>query len=222
MRCCCAKGALLRMAGAVFAAVLVVSACGGASGTSADRSPAGGVTVTSTVTATASPSLSVASSPTPTSSSSSPSPGETSYYLADFNPVQTYGINVDSTPHTVNGVTYDHSVAWSPGFSGNPYWAEWDLSRQCTWLTSPGVGLADDAPSGATANFSVQTDGSSRWQKTISLGQSDSLKVSIKGALRLRLTVADVQNSVGGSYATWGDAEVWCSAQPPNSNSSSS
>src|SRR5207248_1779797 len=105
-----------------------------------------------------------------------------------------------------------------PGSAGIRIGAEWDLSRQCTWLTSPGVGLADNAPSGATAIFYVQTDGSYRWQKTISLGQSDSLKVSIKGALRLRLTVKDVQNSVGGSYATWGDAEVWCSSEPPNSN----
>jgi hypothetical protein len=172
------------------------------------------VTVTATITATASPSPSVTSSSLPSV------PGETSYYLADFNPVQTYGINVDTTPHTVNGVTYDHPVAWSPGFSGNPYWAEWDLSRQCTWLTSPGVGLADDAPSDATAIFYVQTDGTYEWQKTISLGQSDSLKVSIKGALRLRLTVRDVQNSTGNSYATWGDAEVWCSAEPPNNTNS--
>ena len=217
MRCCCANGALLRITGAAFATVLAVSACGGTSGTNAGTSPAARATVT--VTATASPNPSVTSSPAPASSPSPSSPAGTSYYLADFSPVQGHGINVDSTPHTVNGVTYDHPVAWSPGFSGDPYWAEWNLSRQCTWLTSPGVGLADDAPSGATATFYVQADGSYRWQKTISLGQSDGLKVSIKGALRLRLTVADVQNSVGNSYATWGDAEIWCSSQPPNKNS---
>jgi hypothetical protein len=219
MRCYCSKAELLRMtsAGTVFATVLAVSACGGASGTNAGSSPAPRVAVTVTVTATASPSPSVTSSLAPTSSPSPSSPSEAAYYLADFNPVQGYGINVDTTPHTVNGITYDHPVAWSPGFSGDPYWAEWDLSRQCTWLTSPGVGLADDAPSGATAIFYVQADGAYRWQKTISLGQSDSLKVSIKGALRLRLTVRDVQNSVGNSYATWGDAEVWCSSEPPNS-----
>ena len=219
MRCCCAKGALLRSTGGVFAVVLAVSACGAANGTNASRSPAPRVTVTVTVTATAAPSPSPSS---PSASSSSPSAGGatsadgTPYYLANFNPVQTYGINVDSTPHTVNGITYDHPVAWS---SGSPYWAEWDLSRKCTLLTAPGVGLADDAPSGATAIFSVEADGAYRWQKTISLGQSDSLKVSIKGALRLRLSVTDVQNSGGNSYATWGDAKVWCSAEPPNSNS---
>jgi hypothetical protein len=223
MRGSYAKGALLRMTGATVATVLAVSACGSANG--ANGGATARATVTATVTATASPSPSVTSSPLPTSSPSptsslSPSStGQTAYYLADFNPVQAYGINVDTTPHTVNGVTYDHPVAWSPGFSGNPYWAEWDLSRQCTWLTSPGVGLADNVPSSATAIFYVQTDGSYRWQKTISLGQSDSLRVSIKGALRLRLTVRDVQNSIGDSYATWGDAEVWCSAEPPNSNS---
>jgi hypothetical protein len=219
MRCSCTNGALLRMTGAAFATVLAVSACGGANGANAGAAAPATVTVTATVTATASSSPSDTSSPSLTSSPSPSSPAGTSYYLADFNPVQTYGINVDSTPHTVNGATYDHPVAWSPGFSGNPYWAEWDLSRQCTWLTSPGVGLADDAPSGATAIFYVQSDGSYRWQKTISLGQSDSLKVSIKGVLRLRLTVRDVQNSVGDSYATWGDLEVWCSSEPPNSNS---
>lgn len=215
MRCCYAKGALLHMTGAAFAVVLAVSACGGASGTNADRSPAARV-VTTTVTVTVTAAASPASSPSPASLSPS-SPTGTAYYLADFSPVQTYGINVDTTSHTVNGITYDHPVAWSPGFSGNPYWAEWDLSRRCTWLTSPGVGLADDAPSGATAIFYVQTDGSYRWQKTISLGQSDSLKISIKGALRLRLSMTDVQNSTGGSYGTWGDAQVWCSSEPPNS-----
>ncbi|HEU5386712.1 MAG TPA: NPCBM/NEW2 domain-containing protein [Streptosporangiaceae bacterium] len=209
------RSALLRMTSAAFAAVLALSGCGGANGANAGRSPAARVTVTATVTATAAPSPSA-------TSSSSPSSGETSYYLADFNPVQGHGINVDTTPHTVNGVTYDHSVAWSPGFSGDPYWAEWDLSRQCTGLTVRGIGLADNAPSDATALFSVQTDGSYKWQKTIHLGQSDSLNISVEGALRLRLTVRDVQDSVGNSYATWGDAQVLCSAEPPNSTSGNS
>jgi NPCBM/NEW2 domain len=183
-----------------------------------------GCTRTVTVVSTASPSSAAPvssqspASPALTSSPSPPAGTETPYYLADFNPVQGHGINVDTSPQTVNGIAYDHPVSWSPGFSGDPYWAEWDLSRECTMLTSPGVGLADNAQDGATAIFYVQTDGTYKWQKTISLGQSDSLKISIKGALRLRLTVKDVQNSVG-SAATWGDAQIWCSAEPPNSNS---
>jgi hypothetical protein len=156
----------------------------------------------------------VGSSPSPSS------PTEVGYYLADFNAVQTYGINVDSTPRKVNGIMYNHPVAWaaSPG-AGNPYWAEWDLSRQCAWLTSPGVGISDEAPSGSQYIFYVQTDGSYKWQKTISLGQSDSIKVSITGALRLRLSVAGLQNGGYGSLATWGDVQVWCSSEPPNRNS---
>lgn len=216
MRCSRARGAFLRVTGAAFATALGVAACAGTGGTTTVSSPAVRVTVTVTATASANPAASP--SPSTTSSPSPSSAAEGTYYLAAFNPVQTYGINVDTSAHTVNGVTYDHPVAWSPGFSGNPYWAEWDLSRQCNSLTVSGVGLADDAPSGATATFSVQTDGSYRWQKTISLGQSDSLKISVAGTLRLRLTVTDVQNSVGSS-ATWGDAEVSCSAEPPNSNS---
>jgi NPCBM/NEW2 domain len=219
----------------VFTAISIISACGGGS-TSSSAGSVGNPAATagasgsfgSASAGSESPSAPGSGSPSapgsgsPSASSPAPSSPGTSYYLADFNPVQTYGINVDSTPHTVNGVTYDHPVAWSPGFSGNPYWAEWDLSRQCTWLTSPGVGLADDAPSGATALFYVQTDGSYKWQKTIRLGQSDSLKLSIKGALRLRLTVTDVQDSVGNSYATWGDAQILCSSQPPNSTNGNS
>ena len=207
-------------ASSAFATVLALSACGGASGTSAGQSPAPRATITVTATVTATPSV--------TSSDLSASPGDTSssggasYYLADFNPVQGHGVNVDSSPHTVNGVTYDHAVAWSPGFGGDPYWEEWDLSRQCTWLTSPGVGLADNAPSDATAIFSVQADGVYKWQKTIRLGQSDSLRISVKGALRVRLTVKDVQDSIGMSYATWGDAQISCSAQPPNSTNGNS
>jgi hypothetical protein len=220
---CWAWGTFSRRASAAFAAVLILSACGGASGTTASQSAAARVTVTATVTATASPSSSATS---PASSGSpgdlSSSAGEASYYLADFNPVQGHGVNVDSSPHTVNGVTYDHPVSWSPGFGGDPYWEEWDLSRQCTWLISPGVGLEDNAPSDAAAIFSVQADGAYKWQKTIHLGQSYSLKVSVKGALRLRLTVKDVQDSTGMSYATWGDAQVLCSAQPPNSTNGNS
>jgi hypothetical protein len=204
-----------RIAGAAFATVLTLSACGGGNGASPAAHVTVTVTATDTVTATTSPSPSVTSSPTSSS-------GETSYYLADFNPVQGHGINVDTSPHTVNGVTYDHPVAWSPGFSGDPYWAEWDLSRQCTSLTVSGVGLADNAPSDAAAIFSVQADGSYKWQKTIHLGQADSLKLSVKGALRLRLTVRDVQDSTGNSYATWGDAQISCSAEPPNSTNGNS
>ena len=93
---------------------------------------------------------------------------------------------------------YDHPVAWaaSPG-ADDPWWAEWDLSRNCTWLTSPGVGISDEAPSGSRYIFYVLTDGSYKWQKAISLGHSDGLKVSIKGALRLRLSAAALQNAYG-------------------------
>src|SRR5450432_3490526 len=73
--------ALVRMTGATFATVLALSACGGASGTNAARSPEPRVTVTVTTTVTATPSP----SPSVTSSPLVPSPGEASYYLADFN-----------------------------------------------------------------------------------------------------------------------------------------
>lgn len=160
------------------------------------------------------------SAPPVTSSPSPSSPAEVGYYLADFNTVQTYGINVDSTPRKVNGIMYDHPVAWyASGIASDPNWAEWDLSRQCTWLTSPSVGISDEAPSGSQYIFYVQTDGSNQWQKTISLGQSDSIKVSIRGALRLRLSVAGLQNGYSGPYATWGDAKVWCSSEPPSRKS---
>jgi hypothetical protein len=121
--------------------------------------------------AAGSPSSSPPSSSPPSSSPTS-SPAGAGYYLADFNTVQTYGINVDSTPRQVNGVMYDHPVAWaaSPG-ADDPWWAEWDLSRNCTWLTSSGVGISDEAPSGSRYVFYVLTDGSYKWQKTISLGR---------------------------------------------------
>lgn len=165
------------------------------------------------------PSFSV-SKPPVTSPPSPSSATEVGYYLADLNTVQTYGINADSTPRKVNGIMYNHPVEWaaSPG-AGDPYWAEWDLSRTCTWLTSPGVGISDEAPSGSQYIFYVQTDGSYRWQKTISLGQSEGIKVSVNGALRLRLSVAGLQNGGYGPLATWGDAKVWCSSEPPNTKS---
>lgn len=230
VRHCCTEKTLLRMTGGAFATVLAVSACGGASSTNAGHGASPQVTTAAPTTAPAtapaspSPTAVTASSPSPSVSDTAAATG-TWYYLADFNPVQTYGINVDSTAHTVNGITYNHPVAWSAGFSTqDPYWAEWDLSRQCTELKSPGVGIEDNAPSGASALFTVQTDGAYKWQKTISLGHSKSLDLSINGTLRLRLSAGSVQNAsaVGDSYATWGDAQVLCSAEPPDSNSGNS
>lgn len=115
---------------------------------------------------------------------------------------------------------YNHPVAWYASVSADdPYWAEWDLSRNCTWLTSPGVGISDEAPSGSRYIFYVLADGSEKWQKTIGLAQSHDVKVSIKGALRLRISVAGLKNGYWGPYATWGDAKVSCSSEPPNRKS---
>jgi NPCBM/NEW2 domain len=212
------------LAGCLILGSLMLAACSSTSKStsafprsSTSASPTGSPGSPSTSIGTPSSS---ASTPPVTSSPSPSSPTEVGYYLADFNTVQTYGINVDSTPRKVNGIMYNHPVAWaaSPG-AGDPYWAEWDLSRSCTWLTSPGVGISDEAPSGSQYTFYIQTDGSYKWQKTISLGQSDSIKVSIKGALRLRLSAAGLQNGGYGPLATWGDAQVWCSSEPPNRKS---
>lgn len=201
---------------------LVTAAC------STAKNNAGSPSVTSSAPSSSAPSSSAPSSSAPSSSappssaapSSSPpsSSGLVGFYLADFNPVQGYGINVDTTPQHVNGVAYNHPVSWSASFNaGDPYWAEWDLSRKCTWLTSPGVGVSDEAPSGSADTFYVQADGAYKWQKTISLGSSDALKVSIKGALRLRLSVAGQQN--GGGTGVWGDARIWCTSAPLNMKS---
>ena len=181
--------------------------------------PSAGPSSGPTPPSTTNPGVSV---PPPTSSVPPPSPGsaspaEVEYNLADFNTVGTYGINVDSTPRSVNGNLYNHPVAWSASISADdPYWAEWNLSRNCSRLTIPAVGIADEAPSGSRYVFYVQTDGANKWEKAINLGQSYPVDVSIAGALRLRLSVAGLEKGYEGPFATWGDAKVSCSSEPSN------
>ena len=117
------------------------------------------------------------------------------HYLSDYDPVQTYGINVDTTPRKVNGVMYYHPVAWAAGTADKPYWAEWDVSRGCESLEASAVGIADEAPSGSQYVFSALRDGSDTWHQSISIGQGDPVRISIQGALRLRLSVAGLKSS---------------------------
>jgi hypothetical protein len=153
---------------------------------------------------------------TPTPTPTPTPPTQIEYYLSDYDPVQTYGINVDTTPRKVNGVMYYHPVAWAAGTANEPYWAEWDVSRGCESFEASAVGIADEAPSGSQYVFSVLRDGSDTWHQSVSIGQGDPVKISIQGALRLRLSVAGLKHGGYGPQATWGDAKLLCSSEPPN------
>lgn len=189
-----------------------------------------------TLRSTAAPTMTAAPTsgpPPPSTTTSAPSPppppppppsttastaGE--FTLANYNPVQTYAINVDRSPREVNGVMYADPVAWAASIGADdPYWAEWNLSRKCDSFTVAGVGIADQAPSDSRYLFRILIDGSEQWQQTMTVGQSQPLKVSVKGALRLRLSVAGLEKGYYGAYATWGDAKVTCDSEPPNKKS---
>jgi hypothetical protein len=176
--------------------------------------------VSSTVPSKNSQPSSTTTMPTPVPPTSTPPP-QTEYYLADHDPVQTYGINVDTTPRKVNGVMYYHPVAWAASVrADDPYWAEWDVSRGCDWFESPAVGIGDKAPSGAQYLFSVLKDGSDTWDQPVSIGEGYPVKISIQGALRLRLSVAGLKLGGYGPQATWGDPKLSCSSEPPNRKNS--
>jgi len=136
------------------------------------------------------------------------------HYLSDFANTTRLVANTSFYPDAVaniNGRTYLHTPYDRQWYVGDTGYVEYNLSRACLTFRMTG-GLTDESPTGGSAQLEVQTDGVPRWARTMNVGQSQALSLSVGGNLRLRLDDTVVTADPRG-YATesaFGNAQVLC------------
>ncbi|GHF38558.1 NPCBM/NEW2 domain-containing protein [Streptomyces griseosporeus] len=175
------------------AAITLGGACGG--GTS-------GPGPTRTVTATA-PTVTV------TAGGTSETTGESaqSRYLNELDPL-TATEGIDTGTAEINGTGFASSVTLACNAAGPVNSAEYNLGRHWTTFTAT-AGLRDDSPTGGSLTFEVAVDGTRRFRETIRLGASREVRLDIRNALRLKLTVSYTgQDASSVYYGSWGDAQI--------------
>jgi hypothetical protein len=175
------------------AAITLGSACGG--GTS-------GPGPTRTVTATA-PTVTV------TASGTSETTGESaqSHYLSELDPLTATG-GIDTSAAEINGTGFARSVTLNCNAAGPVNSVEYNLGRHWTTFTAT-AGLRDDSPTGGSLTFEAAVDGTRRYRETIRLGASREVRLDIRNALRLKLTVSYTgQDATNVYYGSWGDAQI--------------
>jgi hypothetical protein len=109
----------------------------------------------------------------------------------------------------INGHTYIHTPWTWDQYQGLTGFVEYNLSRACLAFQAT-AGLTDESSSTGASQLEVQTDGVQDWAKTMTLGQSQNLSISVRGGLRLRLQTTVVTTSDGMLKSAFGDARVIC------------
>jgi hypothetical protein len=160
----------------------------------------------SVATPSPSESMSLDESPGPSPPVSEPPPAMTTY-------VEDLPVARDSEPYDVrdpaniNGETYIHSQgAQFCGGDGDRRWT-YNLARKYARLKAT-IGLDDNSPPDARVRYEVLADGKSRYVKTLGLGESKRLDISVEGVLRLEListTLNTKSSDVCGVTAWWGE-----------------
>jgi len=113
----------------------------------------------------------------------------------------------------INGHAYIHSLRDNRSATrSSPGFVEYNLSRACLTFRMTG-GVADESASDGSAQLEIATDGVQRWARTMSLGQSENVSLSVSGGLRLRLSdILVVRPKVFPIvYPAFGDARILCS-----------
>jgi len=123
----------------------------------------------------------------------------------------------ETGPYSVSGRQYGHALtmnAYCSNRDGGDYWVEYDLARSWSTLTAT-VGLRDDSPASAVANYSVLLDGKPMAQGILKLGQAVPLAIPVSGGLRLRLRMNNpaagqptCSGEVDRTQVVWGDPKV--------------
>ena len=138
------------------------------------------------------------------------------HYLSDFaytdRQVDSSNWSNAGDVANINGHSYVHSLYNTGGYKGDSGYIEYNLSRACLTFRTTG-GLTDESVSGGSAQLEVQDDGVPIWTKSMTLGQSQPVSVSVRGGLRLRLdttTLKDMTNWSDETTAAFGDARVLC------------
>lgn len=139
------------------------------------------------------------------------------HYLSDIQPVGYMYFAPYTGSQEVNGVTYAHSI-YDPRLGGascdpSETW-DYNLKRAATLFRAV-VGMSDNSPSSTGVTFTVITDGIQRgsWGP-LTLGHSATIRLSVKGNLRLELKMNYVEGRSDycpNGNAVWGNANFYSS-----------
>jgi hypothetical protein len=108
----------------------------------------------------------------------------------------------------INGNTYKHSVysRWSGGEAS----VEFNLDHQCDKLRST-FGISDESTTGGQAEVGVLSDGTSVYDKTFDVGQSQNKTVALATPLKIKLVATDTSTAPGtAGYGAFGNAQAHC------------
>jgi NPCBM/NEW2 domain len=132
----------------------------------------------------------------------------------DWTPLtQLDWVNDDSMqfgPVDINGTTYDHSV-YAPSWATRQTSSiEFNLDHQCNKLRST-FGINDDSSTGGQAEVGVLADGTSVYDHTFDLGQSENKTVALATPLKIKLLATDTSTAPGTfGLGAFGNAEAHC------------
>lgn len=124
------------------------------------------------------------------------------HYLYDLDRVDSSNFDLEDGLF-INGASYKKSLQiYTPGF------VEYNVNRKCAALQTT-LGADDYNTTGSVVNVEVLTDGTSKLSRNYAVGQSESVTVDLRNALRLRLEGADVVDQ-GTDYVGVGSPRVFC------------
>ncbi|WP_406464620.1 NPCBM/NEW2 domain-containing protein [Streptomyces sp. NBC_01622] len=127
--------------------------------------------------------------------------------MGDLEPLSSLGLGTGAAD--VNGNAYARSIYFSSDKIEPQNSAEYNLGRHWRTMTAT-IGLRDDSPTGCELRFDTFADGKPINSETLSIGESQDLKLDITHVLRMKFQVtyvstADVTNYC---YGVWGDARL--------------
>lgn len=103
----------------------------------------------------------------------------------------------------INGNSYDGSVY--AAYSGGTTSVEFNLDHLCVKLRGT-FGISDSSTTGGQAEVGVLSDGTSVYDKTFDLGQSETTTVALDSPLKVKLLATDTSTTVGtfglGAFGT--------------------
>jgi hypothetical protein len=109
---------------------------------------------------------------------------------------------------SINGKSYANSLSTNRQRSTRSI--EFNLNHRCDRLRST-FGINDDSSTGGQAEVGVLSDGSSVYDKTFDLGQSEKKTVSLDSPLKIKLLSTD-KNTTDGTfgYGAFGTPQAHC------------
>ena len=119
--------------------------------------------------------------------------------------VNNTGMNVGTVD--INGTSYDDSV-WAR-FNGNRS-VEFNLDHLCDAMRAR-FGISDDSTTGGQAEVGVLSDGTSVYDNTFDLGQSEKKTVALDDPLKIKLQATDTSTGVDvRGFGAFGTPQVHC------------